>query len=68
MPLLDRWLVRNLRTLRERQLAKVSRTFLGVGSEDDVPAGLFFRAILGLGRLRRRLQRALRRVFNTWRR
>jgi len=65
LPLLDRWLVRNLQTLRERQLAKVARTFLGVGSEDDVAAGVFFRAMLGLGRLRRRLQRALRHIFKT---
>jgi len=62
VPLLDRWLVRNLQTLRERQLAKVSRTFLGIGSEDEVPAGLVFRAILAIGRLRRRLARALRKL------
>lgn len=68
VPLLDGWIVRNLRVDRERKLRKVRRVFCHEDVGGEPRPGLFFRLVLSLKRLYRFLRQPFRRSRHSRRR
>ena len=61
LPLIDRWIVRNLAVVRRRRVQKLRREFYGEEAGPDVRPGWLYRLLLALKKALRRLKKRRKR-------
>jgi len=61
LPLIDRWIIRNLVVVRKRRMQKLRRKFLGQDPGPDVRPGWLSRQLISLKRAVRRLKKRRKR-------